>query len=499
MKKNFLSVVALLGVVFSLSSCNNNTTSGSTTTTTTNDNQKIRVEYWYRKNDETQTVLEGFERAFEAQNADIDVILTPRDEGNYNELADTVIQGFAVDNYPNMVQAYPDNVANFMFNKSGIVVNMEEYINSSDPELALSQEELEDYIGFETGSNYVEEGTFSLPYYSSTEVMYYNADVMIGMDLTKIDPSINNGRPLDENYMNNLTWEEIFNKLGPAITKHDEGLPEEEKWLRTDKYEAEGATDYYSLMDWESDDNLYITMSEQYGVPYSEIKDGVGTATLFDSSDAKQFVKDLSIQAQKHYLATMGSTGDIYTSELLFSRQCLLNINSTAGAGWLKTSNFEIGVAPIPQAEGQNKKVISQGASICILDRGEEENEATWKWFKFISNKENAVTWALNTSYLPFRKSVYDNAAYKELISDTTAEKGTTDYIVNRAAEVVASYSENDMYFTAPAYASNSGTSSKLREAAAGLAIDALSYKGGEPSDEVINGWFEKAKNNALS
>ena len=97
-----------------------------------------------------------------------------------------------------------------------------------------------------------------------------------------------------ENYMNNLTWEEIFNKLGPAITKHDEGLPEEEKWLRTDKYEAEGATDYYSLMDWESDDNLYITMSEQYGVPYSEIKDGVGTATLFDSSDAKQFVKDLS-------------------------------------------------------------------------------------------------------------------------------------------------------------------------------------------------------------
>ena len=43
--------------------------------------------------------------------------------------------------------------------------------------------------------------------------MFYNKDVLVGLDLHEIDATINGGNPLTADYFDNITWEELFDKL----------------------------------------------------------------------------------------------------------------------------------------------------------------------------------------------------------------------------------------------------------------------------------------------
>ena len=75
---------------------------------------------------------------------------------------------------------------------------------------------------------------------------------------------INNGNPINETYLNSLTWEEFFGKLCPAIMDYIK-TPDGANLLNT----KDG--DYY-IMSYDSDDNLFITLAEQYGYDYTAIK-----------------------------------------------------------------------------------------------------------------------------------------------------------------------------------------------------------------------------------
>lgn len=469
MKKSFLGCLATAALVLPLvASCG--------------DNSKIEVHYWYRENNETRTVLEYFERGFEELHENVDVILEPQ-EGNYNEMAQLVVQGASARNYPNIIQAYPDNVATFLSTRNDLVVNLDEYIN--DPEIGLSAEDKEDLIGFDQGSNYAVEGTYSVPYYSSTEVMYYNRSALIGLTL----PGVNNGHAIDDNYINHLTWEEMFEVLGPAIIAHDENLEESEKILKTNGQNSNG---YYALLDYQSDDNMYITLSKQYDIPYSDIVDGVGTS-LFNNDEAKALIKQYSEYAQDHLIISQGVTGDdFYGTTLLEDETALFIIDSTAGASWVTSNkNIQYDVAPIPTAEDGGKYVMSQGANLCLLNRDSESNRMAWEFYTYMANKENALYWALNTSYIPFRNSTYEEQAYIDATSfNGEMDPSSSAYVSSRVIDALEIYSSDYEYFIATPY----DGSSNLREAVAGLMAEALNYSSGTPSDDVVNGWFTEAE-----
>ena len=52
---------------------------------------------------------------------------------------------------------------------------------------------------------------------------------LLGLDLSDIDASINNGKPLDAAYLDDLSWETLFGNLCPAIKAYNDVLPIEEK------------------------------------------------------------------------------------------------------------------------------------------------------------------------------------------------------------------------------------------------------------------------------
>lgn len=363
----------------------------------------IEITMWHNSNDTTASLLGNFVEAFQKENPGIKVTLT-KESGDYTAILTKTKTGLTSNNYPDIFLGYPDSVSQLM--DYGKVVNLDKFIN--DPEVGWSKEDLEDipdaYI--QEGKNYQVEGTYSLPYAKSTEAMYYNK-VLIGLDLTNVDNTINNGKPLTEDYINNLTWEELFGKLCPAIVTYNNSLDDAKKiWHTNDK-------GYESILSWSSDSNAFITLCEQYGYDYTKLDNNTGKGLpTFKNENTKKLLKTLYDAHANKYFTTNKGAGGSYTNSLFAKKEVLFDIGSTGGGQYYSGSNntlVDFQLAKIPHAEGKALKVINQGPSLAILKHNDERALAAWKFYKFITNKTNADVFARTTGYSPIRYSVYDS------------------------------------------------------------------------------------------
>lgn len=400
MKKKCFSIALLL---FLLMGCNNN---GSNSNSNYIDDsncyikENTTIEFLCLTDNSFRSELNRMINEFQNVEPHVTVNLTnPAAAGNYNVLEKTVISGFYKEDYPDIVQCFPDNVVKYIDYDKALELN--QYLNNETYGL---KEEKADYIEsfLNEGSKYKIEGTYSLPFCKSTELMYYNAEVLIGLDLSAEDASINNGQPLTADYLNNLTWEELFNKLCPALKAHNSTTP-----IYIDD-ESSGIVTY------DSDENFFITLANQYNYGYTSVNDSGKGSVDFDNANMKGLMKTLRSAKDNGYLQTRGSYDD-YVSYLFTGKKSLFTISSTAGLSYNydKNNPFKIGVAKLPKAEGKEYCSINQGPSVCLLDHNDENRSlASYLFWKYITNEKNSSLWAVNTGYMGIRESSYTSPEY---------------------------------------------------------------------------------------
>ncbi len=375
-------------------------------------------------------LLDDMVREFEKEEPNVSVSLTnPLGSGNYGALEKAVVAGFFKEEYPDLVQCYPDNVVKY--HDRGYVVNVDTY--RANPRYGINQDE--DYIEafLEEGSSYKDKGTYSLPFCKSTELLYYNADVLLGLDLSSVNAEINQGQPLDETYLDNLSWEELFNKLCPAIKTYNDAL-EEGKKIWADTTNA-------GIVTYDSDENFFITLAQQYGYGYTSFADDGRGSIDYDNQGMKDLMLWLNQAKAKGYLQTHKTYQD-YVSYLFQTREALFTISSTAGLSYNFVTQrdaetkgltpFAIGVAKLPTAEGKEHRSINQGPSVCVLDHKDENRAlASYLLWRHLTNPENARKWSLSTGYIGVRHSVYENEEFQQMISvseeSTIYERGAAD------------------------------------------------------------------------
>ena len=443
-------------------------------------NHPVTINFWHNFNNQYATVIRNFIEEFEEVEPNITVNLVTQ-IGGYDDLNTKVIQGFSAGNYPDIGISYPHHIADYI--DYGKVVRLDEdFINNE--RYGWTDEDLEDIIPnhLEEGASYAIPGTYSLPFAELTEAMFYNADVLIGLDLSSVDATINGGNPLTHEYLNNLTWEELFDKLCPAIVAHNAALPADEQYLHDDK-------EYHGVVGYDSDDNLFITLAEQYGYGYTAIDEATGTGkVLFDNEGMKSLMKTFNKAYQDGYFITKGSTG-YYLNSLFTQQNVLFSIGSTGSAKYQYTDNFETGVARIPAAQDGNRHVINQGPSLTILDHNDDTRAlASWLFCKFMLNKENATTWAIESGYEPIRYSCYDTDEYKSYL-DYLSNSDDSDALLARVHKYCRSVVD-DLYNSC-----NFKGSSRCRTTVGELVCLCLIE---ENLDEYIDKYFKDAVNNCL-
>ena len=187
------------------------------------DNGPITIKFWHTFG---QTVVDGLKskindfKKLVKENDGVDVDVDLKYQGDYDDIAKLIADGYAVFNSPTMAVAYPDNVSDYLdIGKSAnqeFVVNLDKFISSDTvgfgKEKWLGDEyDEEDFVEdfYAEGSQYSVEGTYSLPFLKSTEIMFYNMDLLIEV-MKGFKPDLNNSETLIKDYMSKISWDEFM-------------------------------------------------------------------------------------------------------------------------------------------------------------------------------------------------------------------------------------------------------------------------------------------------
>ena len=367
--------------------------------------------------------------------------------GGYDDVRDQICREIAAGNAPNIAYCYPDHVA--LYNEAGAVVALDDFINDAD--MGLTSEELDNFIDgfYAEGATYDEEGTmYSLAMSKSTELLYYNKTFFEQHNLTV--PT---------------TWEELEEVCARIKEIDPDSIP----------------------FGHDSEANWFITMCAQYGSDYTSLGED---KFLFDNATNKGFVKMFREWYDNGYFTTNELYGAYLSSLFIdsdpYMPNCYMYIGSSAGAKHNDTASFEVGIAPIPQLDPTNPKVIQQGPSLCIFNKeNKQEMAASWLFMKFLTtNLEFQAEFSMVSGYMPVIEGdviVEAVPAYREWL-----ESEYPNSIIARALNVA--FAQQDAFFVSPAF----NGSSTARDVVGGMMLDCF-VNVTDNIDAMIEEAFRKA------
>jgi len=485
MKKSFKSIIAIAAVgLLGLTGCDSavkpNGGGGNAGEGIGEIDKSVKTKIVFYHNSSEDTVLQTFIDELVKANPYIEVT-NLKSSTSYAGIKSQTISDFGTGEFGDLVLCYPDHVADYMtYNK---VVKLDDYM--TDSKYGFTKKERDDLLDvfLKEGQSFQTEGTYCLPFAKSTEAMFYNRDKVIGLNLASVDPTINNGQPLTASYIENLTWDELFDKLLPAIDTYNKALPEGSKLVV-------GKEEHSTLFTYDSDDNLFITLCEQYGTGYTKLDEYGEASLLWNNAEIKQVIKKFANAYKKGYIQTQGTHGT-YTDDLFTANESLFCVGSTGGVKYQQSDDFVTGVAKIPQKKVGDNIMISQGPSLCILDHGDANRRiAAWMLYKQIYNLVNNVTWATQTGYMPVRESAYVHEGYLSYLTENTKQEETDlNRLKARTGQFVNDH--KDDLFTNPAFVGSSAS----RDQVGGLFTSCLLD---EDLDKNIDSLFKSAYDAAM-
>jgi len=401
--KKLLSFLMVLVAVFMVVGCGNTNTGNGDTPKEPEEiavfdpSTEVTVKFWHAMGQANQKIIAEIITRFEKLYPNIKVEQTSLND--YTTLRDTISSGIAANELPTVAQTYPDHVALYL--NGDAVRELDSYV-SSEQEIQLADEtttivgltaeEQAQYVaGFwAEGTIYDSKGTrYSVPFNKSTEVMYYNKTMFdkYGWEVPK-------------------TWDQVVTIC--------------EEFKNTTEY-ATLSKDYKCAgFSYDSEANLFITLTQQWGGEYTKFDDNGKGVFAFNNDLSKEAIRFYSEQSAKGNLVTTTYFGTNYSSDAFKAGQVVMTIGSSAGASYNVPSDgsFEVGVTTYPQKDEKNNQVIQQGTNVSLFIRDDKQEElAGWLFMKFLTNYDSALLWCTETSYFPIRKDVLQSAEYQEHIS----------------------------------------------------------------------------------
>ena len=386
------------------------------------DGSDVTITFYHTMGSNLTTVLDAYIAEFNTLYPNIHVEYTS--VGGYDDVRDQISKEITVGGQPNIAYCYPDHVA--LYNLARAVQTLDGFIDStatvtradgSTEVMGLTAEQKADFIEgyYKEGAQFGDGLMYTLPMSKSTEVLYYNK--------TFFDT---NNIPVP------TTWDEMEAVFEQIVAVDPTSIP----------------------LGYDSEANWFITMCEQLKTPYTS---ATAPHFLFNTPENHAFIKRIRDWYDNGYLTTQTLCG-AYTSGLFTSTDGLesyMSIGSSAGATYQRpaksadgTYPFEVGITVIPQADPNNRKVISQGPSLCIFKKANpQEVAASWLFVKYLTTTvEFQAEFSMASGYVPVLKSVAEHPVY----ADFLAKADGGDYVAALSAKVCLE--QQDAYYTSPAF-----------------------------------------------
>lgn len=336
---------------------------------------QTEIQWWHamegRLGDKVKEIAADFN---ESQS---DYTLKPVYKGNYTETMTAAIAAFRAKQQPHIVQVFEVGTATMMA-AEGAIYPVYQLLTDAGETFDPSA-----YLPSVTGYYTDTEGNMlSMPFNSSTPVLYYNKDLFAKAGIEE-PPQ---------------TWPE----LGEAAKKLQEaGVPcgfttGWQSWVQIENFSA-----------W-------------HNVPLGTQANGfAGTDTEFTFNGPAQVkhIQQLADWQQEKIFDYGGRRSD--SGPKFYSGECAMYMNSSAAyAGVRDNTDFDFGVAMLPywpDVEGAPQNTIIGGATLWVLQGHEPEDyKGVAKFFSYLSSPEVQADWHQFSGYLPITTAA----------ADLTAEQG---------------------------------------------------------------------------
>lgn len=355
----------------------------------------VTIDFWHSMGGVNGEAMEYLVNKFNEEN-EYGITVNAQYQGEYddtiNKLKSAQIGNMGAD----LVQIY-DIGTRFMID-SGWVVPMQEMIDKAGYDISQIEPNIAAYYK-------VDDQLYSMPFNSSTPILYYNKDMFAAAGLESAPASFEEIAQVADSLTTDggageaislgiYGWffEQLLCKQGLDYVDNGNGR---EAAAESVVFDQNGG----AL-------NILTGWKELYDAGYAPNVGRGGDSGLTDFSAGKSAM-------------TLGSTASL--------KQILEDVNG----------KFEVGTAYFPGVSSEDEGGVSiGGASLWALDNNDEtKQDATWKFVEFLVSPESQAYWNAQTGYFPVTTAAHEEAVFQENIEKYPQFQTAIDQLHDSAPE----------------------------------------------------------------
>ena len=332
------------------------------------------ISFWHSMGGVNGQAIDTLVKKFNDEN-EYGITVKAQYQGEYddslNKLKSAQIGNMGAD----LVQVYEIG-SRFMI-ESGWITPMQQMIDADSYDLSQIEPNLAAYYT-------IDDQLYSMPFNSSTPIMYYNKEMFEKAGITEIPDSLEGIEAIGDKLLNEggagqvmslgiYGWffEQFIGKQGLEYANNGNGRTEAATAVAFDE---NGAAE-----------NILTAWKSLYDKGYAPNVGKGGDAGLADFSAGKSAI-------------TLGSTASL--------KQILQDVNG----------KFEVGTAYFPKVKSTDEGGVSiGGASLWALNNNDaKKTRATWEFVKFLISPESQAYWNAQTGYFPVTTAAQEEPVFKE-------------------------------------------------------------------------------------
>uniref|UniRef100_UPI003B517374 sn-glycerol-3-phosphate ABC transporter substrate-binding protein UgpB n=1 Tax=Roseovarius indicus TaxID=540747 RepID=UPI003B517374 len=331
---------------------------------------QTEINFWHAMGGALGEKVEEIATDFNEMQDEFKVV--PTYKGNYTENMTAAIAAFRAGEQPHIVQVFEVGTATMMA-AQGAVKPVYEVMGNADIDW-----DADAYLPAVKSYYTTPEGQLlSLPFNSSTPVMWYNKDMLDAAGVAEVPQ----------------TWDDMF--------------------AAAEKLKANGADCAFSFgwQSWVMLENYLAWHDEPIGTQQNGFA-GLDTEFVFnESTDLTELLQRIADSQADGMFKYGGRRGD--SLPLFTTGECAMWMNSSAYyAGISEQAEFEFGQAMLPvntavRDEAQNS--IIGGATLWVLEGHDDaEYQGVAEFFNYMSTPEVQADWHQSSGYVPITTAAYE-------------------------------------------------------------------------------------------
>lgn len=343
------------------------------------------VEWWHAMGGELGAKLEQVAQNFNDSQDEFRV--TPSYKGTYPETMTAAIAAFRANQQPAIVQVFEVGTGTMMAAEGAIVPVyqlMEEHGAGFDPSIFLPQ-----VVGYYTDTD---GNMLSMPFNSSTPILYYNKTVFEAAGLDPEQPP--------------RTWQELEQMSRQIMESGAAPCGFTSQWIS-----------------WIQTENFSAWHNQPIGTGENGFAGLDSRLTLNGEAQVRHW-GNLKQWADEGLFRYGGPVGGDNAPPAFYAQDCAIYMASSAArAGVIaNTEAFDLGFGMLPyydDIEGAPQNSIIGGATLWVLSgKSDDEYRAVAAFFDYLTQPEVQADWSEPTGYLPITQAAYDLSTERGFFAD---------------------------------------------------------------------------------